>query len=195
MTPKKVQLYLIALSTGYVTYDVFICFFELGYTMKKGGDFIVHHIVGIVGALAVVVAGRFSVALSAGNLFSEWTTFPMNMRWRMLKHKQAEGLPFMAVNALFFMMYIFVRVVFMGQLLIRNYQIQQAFDIFSDPPIVSVCAVASTALQVMLYLIQLYWFKLIFGAFLSAIQGKKPRIAGKDDIDETKKPNEEKKTE
>ena len=193
MTPKKVQLYLIALSTGYVTYDVFICFYELGYTLSKGGDFIFHHIVGIIGALCVVVAGRFSVALSAGNLFSEWTTFPMNMRWRMLKHKQATGFPFMAINALFFVMYIFVRVVFMGQLLIRNYQIQKSFDIFSDPPLVAGCAIASTALQVMLYLIQLYWFKLIFGAFMSAIQGKAPRIAGKDDIDADKK--ETKKTE
>ena len=122
MTPKKVQLYLIMLSTGYVTYDMFICFYELGYTMKKGGDFIIHHIVGIIGALAALTAGRAGVALSAGNLFSEWTTLPMNMRWRMLKHKQAEGLPFMAINGIFFISYVFVRVVFMGQLLIRNYQ-------------------------------------------------------------------------
>jgi len=70
-----------------VTYDVFICMFELGYTLSKGGDFIAHHIVGIIGAFSVIVAGRFNVALSAGNLFSEWTSFPMNFRWRMLKHK------------------------------------------------------------------------------------------------------------
>lgn len=87
MTPHKLQLYLIALSTGYVTYDVFLCIFELGYSFKQGADFIFHHILGIVGAAAVIVAGRFNVALSAGNLVSEWTGFPMNLRWRMLMHK------------------------------------------------------------------------------------------------------------
>jgi len=87
MTPHKSQLYLIAISTGYVTYDTFICITELGYTMRNGADFIGHHIVGIIGAFCVIVAGRFNVALSAGNLVSEWTSFSMNQRWRMLKHK------------------------------------------------------------------------------------------------------------
>ena len=69
----------------------------------------------------------------------------------------------------------------MGMLLLRNYQIQHHFDIFTDPSLVSSCAVASTVLQVGLYIIQLYWFYLIFGAFLRTLQGQKPRIAGKDD--------------
>jgi len=53
------MVYLIVISTGYVTYDVFIAMLELGYTMsfKNGGDFIMHHIVGIAGALSVLVAG------------------------------------------------------------------------------------------------------------------------------------------
>lgn len=121
MKPQKSQLYLIAISTGYVTYDVFICVFELGYTLSKGGDFIAHHIVGIIGALCVIVAGRFNVALSAGNLFSEWTSFPMNHRWRMLKHKMTEGFPFLLVNAVFFGGYVVARVFFMAWLLYRNY--------------------------------------------------------------------------
>ena len=66
------------ISTGYVTYDLILCVFELGYTLKQGGDFILHHIVGMIGAYAVLVCGRFNVALSAGNLVSEWTSFPMN---------------------------------------------------------------------------------------------------------------------
>ena len=180
MKPQRSQLALIAISTGYVTYDVFICIFELGYTLSKGGDFIAHHIVGIIGALCVVVAGRFNVALSAGNLFSEWTSFPMNYRWRMLKHKQTEGVFFIVVNAIFFGGYVIARVFFMAWLLFRNFQIQQVFAISSDPPIVYYCAIMSTVLQVCLYLIQMFWFKLIFGAFMRTIKGGKPQIASKD---------------
>jgi len=89
----------------------------------------------------------------------------------MLKHKMSEGTGFIVVNAIFFFSYFFVRVVFMAMLLLRNYQIQHQFDIFSDPAIVAGCAVMSTVLQIGLYVIQLYWFYLIFGAFLRTIQG------------------------
>ena len=180
MTPHRMQLYLIALSTAYVTYDIILCIFELNYSFTQGADFIVHHILGILGAAAVMVSGRFNVALSAGNLMSEWTGFAMNHRWRMLKHKQSDGVGFIVVNAIFFFSYLFVRVIFMGMLILRNYQIQHSFDIFSDPPLVSVAAVVSTALQIGLYVIQLYWFYLIFGAFLNTLQGGKPEIKSKD---------------
>lgn len=120
-TPVRSQTWLIAISTGYVTYDTFICVYELSYNLKKGGDFLAHHIVGIIGAFTSIVAGRFCIALSSSNLFSEWTTFPMNQRWRMLKHKQTESPLYMVVNAIFFFGYVFARIVFMGMLLLRNY--------------------------------------------------------------------------
>ena len=169
MTPHRAQLYLIAISTGYVTYDTYICIAELGYSMSNGADFIAHHIVGIVGAFCVIVAGRFSVALSAGNLVSEWTSFSMNQRWRMLKHKQTNGLPFMIVNIIFFFGYICARIVFMAMLLLRNYQIQSNFKISEDPPLIYYAAMMSTSLQVCLYLIQIFWFRLIFGAFMRTL--------------------------
>ena len=180
MKPQKAQLYLIAISTAYVTYDVIFCVIELGYTMRNGGDFIAHHIVGIIGALCVLVAGRFNVALSAGNLVSEWTASAMNFRWRMLKHKMTDGFPFLLINAVFFGSYVVARVFFMAWLLYRNYQIQQVFAISSDPTIVYYCAIMSTVLQVCLYLIQMFWFKLIFGAFMRTLKGGKPQIASKD---------------
>ena len=86
-TPARPQIWLIAISSGYVTYDTFICLYELGYGLKVGSDFIVHHILGIFGAVTSLIAGQFCIALSSANLISEWTTFPMNQRWRMLKHK------------------------------------------------------------------------------------------------------------
>ena len=172
---------MIVTSAGYITYDTFICIFHLGYNLKSGADFIVHHLVGLIGAVTVLIAGRFNVALSAGNIFSEWTTFPMNQRWRMLKHKQTEGLPFLIINAIFLMCYVMARIVFMATLIVRNYQIQSNFSISSDPAPIYMVACICTAMQVALYLIQLFWFRLIFGAFLRTLQGQKPMIASKDD--------------
>lgn len=121
--------------------------------MSNGGDFLMHHVVSIIGAMSVFIAGRFSVALCAGNIISEITVFPMNHRWRMLKHKRTEGFPFMFVNSVFLISYVMARVFFMAWLLYRNYQIQQVFSISADPQIVYYCAILSTLLQVSLYLI------------------------------------------
>ena len=63
MTPKRIQLYIMAFSGSFITYDLFICLFELKYTLSKGGDFIAHHFVSIFGLIFILVAGRFSVAL------------------------------------------------------------------------------------------------------------------------------------
>ena len=65
-TPTQAQLICICISAGYVTYDLFLCIFELGYNFKQGIDFILHHVVGLIGAVAVIVSGRFNVALSCG---------------------------------------------------------------------------------------------------------------------------------
>ena len=86
----------------------------------------------------------------------------------------------MLVNGVFLGGYVVARVFFMAWLLFRNYQIQQVFAISSDPQIVYYCAVMSTVLQVCLYLIQMFWFKLIFGAFMRTLKGQKPIIASKD---------------
>ena len=170
MTPHNAQLYLIAFSTGYVAFDLWLCIAELGYTFASSGDFIAHHIFGIVGALCVLVAGRFNVALSAGNLVSEWTTFPMNHRWRMLKHGHTTGKSFVAINAVFFFGFIYFRLIFMALLMLKNVQIQNSFSIWSDPPLVSYCHVASSTLQVGLYLIQIHWFKQVAGVFMKSIE-------------------------
>ena len=130
--PQKSMIYLILISSAYVTYDNFICMYDLGYglSMKNGGDFILHHVVGLIGALAVLVAGRQNVALSCSQLISEWTSFPMNFRWRMLKHGQADSIFYIPVNFIFLLSYIIFRIVAMGMLLVRTWQIMQVVDIF-----------------------------------------------------------------
>ena len=99
----------------------------------------------------------------------------------MLKHGYSDHPLYMPVNFIFLMSYIVFRIIAMGMLLLRNYQVLQLVDTWADPPIVSTCTVISTVLQVLLYLIQLFWFWLIIGAVAKTLQGKKPVIASKDD--------------
>lgn len=84
MKPTKAQCYLVAISSAYCVYDLYIILFKIGGGFAPNADFIFHHIVGLLGALGVIVVGRFNVALSCGNLVSELSNFFMNMRWHML---------------------------------------------------------------------------------------------------------------
>ena len=181
--PHKVQLYGITISTAYVIYDLVVCIVFIGYKMKEGADFIFHHVVGIIGAVAVLIAGQFTIALSVCNLVSEFSNAFMNLRWRMLKHKMTEHSLYLPLNFCFLLSYLFSRILFMGALLVRNWEISQITTLYSHPnELVSSCAITSTAMQVMLYLIQLYWFKLIINAVIRTLEGGKPTSAADTDL-------------
>ena len=172
-TPKRVQLYLVAFSSGYCLYDLIICFVEIKYTWKEGADFIIHHLVGMGGAIAVLVAGDFTVGLSTGQLVSEFSNAMMNMRWRLLKHKLTEHWTYLPANFAFFFAYLCCRIVFMGALLVRTYEMSMKTSLYSHPnPFVVASTWIAVGFQVMLYMIQVYWFYLICIAMQRAIMGK-----------------------
>jgi len=154
-------------------------------------DYIIHHVVGIVGAIASLIAGRSWVALAAAQLVSEFSNVFMNFRWRMLKHRLTNHVLWMPSNFLFMLSYIVCRILFMAILLWRNYEIHQTShlqNMSQDPTLVYVCALIGNFLQIGLYMIQIYWFRLIVGAFLRAMFGDgKTEVKGKDDLAETKK--------
>ena len=87
------------------------------------------------------------------------------------------------MNAAFFFSYVFARVLIMGMLILRNYQIQQHFDISSDPKLIYICAIISTVLQVVLYVIQLWWFQMIAATCMRTMVGgsKKATIDKRDE--------------
>lgn len=192
ITPHKVQLYLIAMSTGYCFADLYFCLVEIRYSFKEGMDYIIHHVVGIVGAIACLITGRSWVSLSAAQLVSEFSNVFMNFRWRMLKHRLTENPLWLPANFTFMFSYIVCRILFMAILLWRNFEMHQSDylkNMRSDPPLIYVCALVGNFLQIGLYTIQLYWFKLILGAFFRAVYGDgKTEIKGKDDlVEKTKK--------
>ena len=151
------------MSSGYVVYDVIVCVFIIKYSLKEGGDIILHHVFGIIGAVTVLIAGDYTVALSTGNLVSEFSTLFMNLRWRLLKHKMTEHWLFIPANLMFFIAYIVSRLFFMLALLVRNFQIYEVANLFNHPnEAVKYCSIVTTGMQVTLYLLQIWWFRLIF---------------------------------
>ena len=162
---------MIAFSSGYCLYDIYVCLVEIKFTLDEAKDYIFHHVVGIMGALGVMICGRFTVALSAGNLVSELSNALMNVRWRLLKHKQTEHWAFVPASVTFMICFFFSRVVFMLMLIIRLVDAHHVFDIRNEEPYIIAAYVATDALQVMLYLLQIYWFQLIFMNFYKTVTG------------------------
>ena len=88
-------------------------------------DYIIHHVVGILGAIASLIAGRSWIALAAAQLVSEFSNVFMNFRWRMLKHRLTDHFLWLPANFAFMFSYIVCRIIFMAILLWRNYEIHQ----------------------------------------------------------------------
>ena len=131
MKPTKAQCYLVAISSAYCVYDLYVCLFCIKYTCKQGADFIFHHIVGLIGALGVLLVGRFNVALSCGSLVSELSNLFMNVRWHMLQHKMTTTPLFNVIQLAFAFSFFVVRVIFMLMLTVRNWQMHSKFNIWS----------------------------------------------------------------
>lgn len=79
--------------------------------------------ISIAGAVGVLVSGRFCIAISAGNLVSEFSNAAMNLRWRFLKHKLYDSWWFIVVSTLFMVSFMLSRGIFMLMLLVRNFEI------------------------------------------------------------------------
>ena len=77
----------------------------------------------MAGAIGVLISGRFCIALSAGNLVSEFSNAAMNLRWRFLKHKLYDSWWFIVVSLIFMGSFILSRGIFMLMLLVRNYEV------------------------------------------------------------------------
>ena len=70
------------------------------------------------------------MALSVGNLVSEFSNSFMNMRWRFLKHKMVDHPLYLPLNFGFLMRYLLSRIIFMGGLLVRNFEISKVTTLY-----------------------------------------------------------------
>ena len=140
------------MSAGYCIYDTYICIVDIKFNIKEGFDFYFHHLVSVLGAVGVMISGRFCIPVSAGNLVSEFSNAAMNLRWRFLKHKLYDHFLFTPICCVFMVCFLLSRGVFMLMLLIRNYEVQRwHFDVRTDHPLITSVAITNTVLQAMLY--------------------------------------------
>lgn len=171
LTPNWTNLNLVVMSSAFCLYDLYICLFEIGYTLNQGGDFIIHHVVGVAGAVTSIALGRQNVPLSAAAILSEASNFAMNIRWFMLKHGFADHWSFLPVSYWFMACFFFSRVVFMLMVFVRNVEAHYLYDWQDQHPILVGLQVATDLLLGALYLLQLYWFWLIIKVVIKAITG------------------------
>ena len=111
-----------------MTKGMMVSAIRMGVTSTAGEwvgchDFYLHHIISVLGALLVMISGRFCIPVSAGNLVSEFSNAAMNLRWRFLKHKMYDHFLFIPVSSIFMACFIASRGIFMLMLLIRNYEV------------------------------------------------------------------------
>ena len=158
MKPQKVQIYLVLMSSAYCLYDLYVCLFQIKYSVKQGSDFIFHHVVGLAGAALSLILGRANVALSSAALMSEASNFAMNMRWFMLKHGKADHKAFLPLSYTFMMCFFLSRVVFMLMIFVRNMQSHYIFDPRNQAPVLFYMQMINDVMLFILYLLQLWWF-------------------------------------
>lgn len=160
-----------AFSSGYCFYDIFICIYEIKFTVFECRDYIFHHAVGVFGAVLVLVTGQFLVVMSIANLVAESSNFLMNIRWRMLKHKMTESPLFIAISMAFMMVFFCSRVIYMLWVTIRILEINQTFPFAKQHPVIYVCMIIAESCEVLLYLLQVWWFYVIFMNFVKTVTG------------------------
>ena len=158
-TPSSIATFLIPLSAGYCVYDLFICIVEIKFTYAEMKDYLFHHIVGVLGATVSIFSGRYLVILAVGNLISESSNSLMNIRWRFLKHKMADHTGFYVASCSFMVVFFFSRVLLMLMLLIRIVELRMQTDWrVGYHPLTYVVALFAEFFQLLIYLLQLWWF-------------------------------------
>lgn len=68
-------------------------------------------------------------------LLVELSTFFMNIRWRLLKHKMADSSSFVAVSVAFMAVFFGSRIIFMPMLNLRLVELNNAFPLTTLHPI------------------------------------------------------------
>ena len=171
-SPSTLDTLLVPFSAGYCIYDLYICIVEIKFSYSEMKDYLFHHIVGCMGAATAIFCGKYLVILAVGNLISETSNSLMNIRWRLLKHKMADHWGFIAASVSFMLVFFFSRVVLMLMLLIRIVELRLGTDwrVGHHPATYSV-ALFSEFCQFLIYLLQLYWFGMIFRNFYRTLIG------------------------
>ena len=171
-SPSALATFLATFSAGYCIYDLYICIVEIKFSYSEMRDYLFHHIVGCLGAATAIFGGKYLVILAVGNLISETSNSLMNIRWRLLKHKMADHWGFIAASVSFMVVFFFSRVVLMLMLLIRIVGLRLGTNWrVGHHPVTYVIALSGEFCQLLIYLLQLFWFYMIFRNFYRTLIG------------------------
>ena len=158
-------------SSAYCTYDLIICIFEVKFDWVEMRDYVFHHVVGTLGAQMSVVAGRYMTKFAMSIMLVELSTFFMNMRWRLLKHKMTESKYFVASSVTFMFVFFVTRILYFPMLILRFSQLNQLTDLLTLHPFQYTSLLVLLVSAILLVFLQFWWFYLIVAAFVKFFTG------------------------
>ena len=106
--PNIWEIYCLSQFLGYLCFDLVICVFFIGdLTTPAALQNLLHHFLGIVGAVGALVTGRYILTLSVASCINELSTPNVNIRYFLAVHKKTNGLLYI-VNGLTFTVLFFI---------------------------------------------------------------------------------------
>ena len=127
--PNQLKMSLICISTGYCIFDIYINMFVI-YKGKMTGEvkeYLLHHFIGLIGAVGVLWEGSFNITLACATLLSVLTDIPMNIRWYFLVTKKSNHPFYLPNDFVFLLSFFFLRVVLIFFLIKRNIDAHNLF--------------------------------------------------------------------
>jgi len=100
-SPSQSVVMLTFFSSGQITYDLFICLYSIKDFSPLGVQNLLHHSIGLCATLFSIFSFQYNFTVASATVFTELSTIFLNVRYVMIKSKNAEGLAFMSVMAAF----------------------------------------------------------------------------------------------
>ena len=99
----------LAISLGYLIFDLTIIFKEIRDFSTLGIENIVHHFVAVIATFNACLVGSFNITAAAATTFTEISTIFLHIRYYMIKSKNADGNLFFGVMITFILTFAYSR--------------------------------------------------------------------------------------
>ena len=120
-----------------------------------------HHLLGLYGsAIGGIYLGRIVSVLSFLMIGTEFSTIFVALRWVLHFHKKTDGALYLSCAVMMTLSFFVVRVVFMSYILFGLlFPSFSKFNDSKDPEIVRILTYISITLYMVLFALNLFWFK------------------------------------
>lgn len=148
---------------GYLTVDLFACYFLMAEKGSSMATTYLHHVIGIVGSVSALIVGRYILTLSNATCLTELSTPFVSLRALLYMHKKTDTTLCIVNGLLMTISFFLIRCVFQSWIVLRC-----LIPAFYRPSLVDtlwetqMICYASTIAYGMLVGLNFYWFNKMF---------------------------------